>query len=502
MKNEMARLFIAGLIILSVCSCRKNYLEKTDPTKINQELFYTDHTQVEQAINGCYSLLQSIGNTQWLFNEMVSDNTTFDFNPDDRGQADKIESYETWTYTAVNGNITDWYNLHYNAIYNINNTLFRMQKAELTDSLKNVDEGQLKFLRAYLYFELVQYFGDVVLITQPLAKPSEAWNYSRKPQDSIYAQIESDLKAAANGLPISYAASHLGRATKGAALTLLGKMFLTRKKYAEAVSTLNQVLALGYELVPEYADVFDPVKKNGPESVFEIQYKGGTDDNGEWSSFIYTFGPRLSKGAVTGFDQSNPSGWNIPTNDLIQAYEGNDKRKGASVGLDFKSPKTGLVVPYIKKYQHAHSVIGRTEDNWPVLRYADVLLMLAEAINEQEGPTADAYKYLNQVRQRAGLANASGLGQTAFREKVLHERRMELAFENWRWFDLKRTMTVPELTAFLNAYGAKEKANPTIPRQGIPSSASDYKFESFRALYPIPNNELIINKDLGQNPGY
>lgn len=502
MKNETIKLLIAGLLILSVCSCRKNYLEKTDPTKINQDLFYRNHTEVEQAINGCYSLLQSIANTQWLFNEMVTDNTTFDFNPDDRGQADKIESYETWTYTAVNNNITSWYNLHYSAIHNINNALYRMQKAELTDSLKQVDEGQLKFMRAYLYFELVQYFGEVVLITQPIEKPSDAWNYIRKPQDSIYARIETDLKAAADGLPVTYSAANAGRATKGAVLTLLGKMYLTRKKYPEAISTLHQVLSLGYELVPEYADVFDPVKKNGPESIFEIQYKGGADDLGEWSSFIYTFGPRLSGSAVTGIEKSNPSGWNIPTNDLINAYEPNDKRKAASVGLDFKSPKTGLVVPYIKKYQHKHAVLGRTEDNWPVLRYADVLLMLAEAINEQDGPTGDAYGYLNKVRNRAGLGNASGLSQAAFRVKVLHERRMELAFENWRWFDLKRTMTVPELTAFLNAYGAKEKANPTIPRQGIPSSPSDYHFESFRALYPIPDNELIINKGLGQNPGY
>jgi len=502
MKNKTIKLLIAGLLILSAGACRKNYLEKTDPTRINQDLFYRNHTEVEQAINGCYSLLQSIANTQWLFNEMVTDNTTFDFNPDDRGQADKIESYETWTYTAVNGNITDWYNLHYSAIHNVNNALYRMQKAELTDSLKNVDEGQLKFMRAYLYFELVQYFGEVVLITQPIEKASDAWNYSRKPEDSIYLQIETDLKDASNGLPVRYTTTHTGRATKGAALTLLGKMYLTRKKYTEAINTLNQVLSLGYQLVPDYAEVFDPVKKNGPESIFEIQYKGGADDLGEWSSFIYTFGPRLSGSAVTGVDKSNPSGWNVPTNDVINAYEADDKRKAASIGLDFKSPKTKQVVPYIKKYQHPHSVLGRTDDNWPVLRYADVLLMLAEALNEKDGPTGDAYKYLNMVRQRAGLDNVSGLAQTSFREKVLHERRMELAFENWRWFDLKRTMTTQELTAFLNAYGAKEKANPTVPRQGIPSSTSDYKFESFRALYPIPNNELIINKGLGQNPGY
>lgn len=494
-------IFALTLMLLLQLSCRKDFLSKTDPTKIDQSLFYKDQSEIDQAIIGNYGLLQSIANSQWLFNEMVTDNTTFDFNPDDRGQADKIESYETWTYTAVNENITSWYNLHYQCIYNINNTLFRMQNASLSDSLKNTDEGQLKFMRAYLYFELVQYFGDVVLITQPLDQPTDAWNYSRKPQDSVYALIESDLKAAVNGLPASYSAANRGRATKGAALSLLGKTYLTLKKYPEAISSLNQVLSLGYSLVPNYADVFDPVKKNGPESIFEIQYQGG-NDLGEWSSFIYTFAPRLSKGFVTGFAQSNPPGWNIPTNDLINDYEADDKRKAASVGLDFISPVTGQVVPYIKKYQHTHTIYGRTDDDWPVLRYADVLLMLAEAVNEKDGPTADAYTYLNRVRDRAGLPAAKGLDQAGFRQKVLHERRMELAFENWRWFDLKRTMTADQLTTFLNAYGAKEKAHPTVPRQGIPSSTSDYQFQSFRALYPIPNNELIINKELGQNPGY
>src|SRR5690606_15820305 len=110
------------------------------------------------------------------------------------------------------------------------------------------------------------------------------------------------------------------------ALGLLGKVYLTRKNYPEAVTTLQQILPLGYALLPSYADVFDPQKKNGLESLFEVQYQGG-NDLGEWSSFIYTFAPRLSAGAVTGFAQSRPGGWNTPTKDMIAAYEPNDKRK-------------------------------------------------------------------------------------------------------------------------------------------------------------------------------
>lgn len=187
---------------------------------------------------------------------------------------------------------------------------------------------------------------------------------------------------------------------------------------------------------------------------------------------------------------------------MIGSYEDGDLRKSASIGLDFKSSITDSVVPYIKKYNHPHTVYGRTDDNWPVLRYSDVLLMLAEAINEQNGPASEAYDYLNKVRQRAGLDPLSGLNQQSFREKVLHERRVELAFENWRWFDLKRTKTPAELAQFLNAYAAIEKANPTTSRQGIPYSNSDYIFEPYEALYPFPSNEILVNNKLTQNPGY
>ncbi|MEJ7684547.1 MAG: RagB/SusD family nutrient uptake outer membrane protein [Segetibacter sp.] len=218
--------------------------------------------------------------------------------------------------------------------------------------------------------------------------------------------------------------------------------------------------------------------------------------------FYLYFCPRLSADAVTGWAQSNPGGWNIPTKDMIADYETGDLRKSASIGLNFKSSITDSIVPYIKKYNHPHAIYGRTDDNWPVLRYSDVLLMLAEAINEQSGPTSEAYDYLNQVRQRAGLDPLSGLNQQSFREKVLHERRVELAFENWRWFDLKRTKTPEELAQFLNAYAAREKADPTTSRQGIPYSNSDYIFEAYEALYPIPSNEILVNNKLTQNPGY
>lgn len=490
---------IVGLIFLSY-SCSDDILNKTDPTRTDSSKFYSNSSEMNQAVSGAYGQLQGIINGQWLYNEMISDNTTLDFNPSDRGPAYREESFEFFTFNSATSNILGMYRQYYNAIYNINMTLSRLESSTaVADDAKNAYIGQVEFLRAYYYFELTQYFGDVILITKPLAAPSQAWDYARKPQAEVYAQIVADLTDAAAKLPVSYDVSNVGRVTKGAALSLLGKVYLTQKQYPEAVATLNQVLPLGYALAPSYADVFDPEKKNGVESIFEVQYQGG-NDLGENSSFMYTFAPRQSNGAVTGWPQISTGGWNMPTNDIIAAYEAGDLRKAASVGLDYS--RDGKVVPYIKKYDHAHTIAGRTDDNWTILRYADVLLMLAEAINEQSGPSTEAFNYLNQVRQRAGLPNLSGLSQAAFRDKVLKERRVELAFENWRWFDLKRTKTTAELVSFMNAYGLSEKADPTILRGGIPYGSTDYIFHDYNVLYPIPANEIQLNNKLTQNTGY
>jgi len=499
----MKRIFYSVWIAVAfLSSCSEDFLYKNDPTRLSSEGFYRNATEMDQALIGCYSQLQGVISDQWILNEMMSDNTTVDFNPADRGFAYRHEAYEYWTITPNNSVNTTLYNRYYNAIYNVNTALMKLNASTaIPDQEKQAFDGQLRVLRAYYYFQLVQYYGDVILVTEPFSDPAKAYEFSRVPASQVYQQIEADLSAASEELAASYDAANKGRITRGAALSLLGKVYLTQKKYSDAITALNQVTGLGYSLNASYADNFDPAKKNGVESVFEVQYDGSST-LGEWSNFIYTFGPRESGGAVTGFPQSNPSGWNIPTKDIIAAYETGDLRKAASVGLDYTRPGTGEVVPYIKKYAHTHAVYGRTHDNWPVLRYADVLLMLAEAINEQNGPTPQALTYLNSVRQRAGLPPVSSADKTAFRTAVWKERRLELAFENWRWLDLKRTMTAEELAAFMNTHGLKERGNPTVSRQGIPFSSTDYEFSGYEALYPIPADEILINKNLTQNPGY
>nr|WKN35785.1 RagB/SusD family nutrient uptake outer membrane protein [Tunicatimonas sp. TK19036] len=501
MKNTHIITIVSLTFFIGLFSCSDEYLDKTDPERLVSGNFYQTEVQVEQALNGVYSQLQGIISSQWQYNEFITDNTTLHFNIGDRGQGPSLEAIEFWQINSSTGNINALYTSLYGAMVNINTTLAKIEEATFDAAAVQQFKGQLKFMRAYYYFHLVQYFGEVVLITEPLESPSDAWDYERQPVEKVYELIESDLNEAVAVLPVSYSAEQVGRITKGAALSLLGKVYLTRKNYPQAITTLSEVTTLGYELLPNYADVFDPANKNHLESVFEVQFQGG-NDLGEHSGFIYTFAPRESVGAVIDFPGQNGGGWNIPSLDMIDAYEEGDLRKEVSLKEGYTSLEGEWVpVPYINKYNHPHAIRERTDDNWPVIRYADVLLMLAEATNEASGP-AEAFQYLNPVRVRAGLPPLSGLTQEAFRTAVLQERRIELAFENHRWFDLKRTMTPEELADFLNAYGDREQSNPTTTRGGIPFSAADFVFEPYEALFPIPANEIIINPDLTQNPGY
>lgn len=487
-------------LLVSLISC-SDFLNKTDPTSLVEDEFYKTEDQMAQAVNGVYSQLQGIIHDQWQYNEFITDNTTLHFNVENRGQGPALEAIEYWQINPSTSNITNLYNSIYQALININTSLHKLEESNFNEKVSHQFEGELKFLRAYYYFHLVQYFGDVIIMTEPLDAPEEAWTYSRQPTDEVYSLIESDLETAVSGVPEPGEAV-TGRVTKGAALSLLGKVYLTRKEYGKAIRTLEQVRSLGYSLLSSYADVFDPQNKNHAESIFDVQFQGG-NDLGEHSSFIYTFAPRESEGAVINFPGQNGGGWNIPSLDIINSYEEGDLRKEVSLNEGYTNNEGSWVsVPYITKYHHPHEIRERTDDNWPVLRYADVLLMLAEAINEESGPTGEAHNYLNQVRERAGIEPVNGLSQEAFRKAVLHERRIELAFENHRWFDLKRTKTPEELAEFLNDHGEVEKGNPTTSRGGIPFTDGDYVFELHEALFPIPADEILINDELTQNPGY
>ena len=500
--------YIIAIISLVFCSvlfsCKKDFLNKTDPTRIGVDIFFKDEAQVNRAINGVYGQLQGITNVNYIFKEMTSDNTTIDMNPSDRGGAAGWEAFEYSTVNSGNGEISNLWNRYYSAIYNVNLSIEKLSESTIDDAVKKELNGELKFLRAFLYFDLVRYFGNVVLVTNTFKTPDEAFLLERTQSVAeVYALIESDLKEAVAALPTKadQAGAKRGRATKGSALTMLGEMYLTVKKYPEAVSALKDILPMGYSLMPDYADVFSPTLKNNAESVFEIQYQGD-NDLGENSNFMYVFAPRESGNAIVGFSGQGLNGRNIPTNNMIAAYEAGDLRKDVSLKTGYTKDGVFYPVPYVNKFNHPHTIAGRTNDNWPIYRYADVLLMLAEAVNEATGPSTEAEGYLNEVRDRAGLDPLNGLGKDAFRTAVLKERRVELAFENHRWFDLTRTMTPAELATFMNAHGAEEKAHPTVARGGVAFNNLDYVYEATEYILPIPAAQILINDKLTQNDGY
>jgi hypothetical protein len=271
-----------------------------------------------------------------------------------------------------------------------------------------------------------------------------------------------------------------------------------------AETVLKEVVASNqYTLLSDYAAVFNPANKNNAESVFEVQYQAG--NLGLQGSFAYTFMPNLTNlSPITGFTFNNQSigGWNTPTDDLLATYEPGDRRKAASIADGYTVNNTFVAQPFVKKYFYPplpapNGSSPNTNENWPVYRYAEVLLFLAEALNEQ-GKATEALPFLNQVRDRAFGNTTSRItttDQAQLRDIILKERRVELAFENKRWLDLVRTeRAIPVLTA----YGTALKASGRHPNL----VASTYNVTQNRLLFPIPFTERQVNPNLTQNPGY
>lgn len=492
------------IIALLLVSCSNEFLDKQNPVQLGEGSFYQTEDQFEQAVLGIYGQLQAIIANQWYYKEFYTDNTTVHFDQSNRGFAPHQESLEYWQVTPNTNQVYSLYRDTYNVIGNINIALANLNEMSLDPGVSTRFEGELKFFRAYHYFHLSQYFGDVVILTEPIKDPSASFELRRSPISEVYDLIESDLGVAVANLPLEVEPSEVGRLTKGAALTLQGEFWLTIDDYERAKTALDQVVNSGsYALLPNYADIFDPNNKNNEESILEVQFQGG-NDLGESSGFIYNFYPLNTQGEVTGFPGISGNGWNIPTLDIIDAYEDGDLRKEVSLSEGYTSVDGEFVpVPFIEKFRHEHGIQGRPDDNWPIYRYADVLLMIAEAINEQSGPNAEAYGYVNQIRERAGLSPLdAGLSQEEFRLALLNERRLELAFENHRWFDLRRAFDVPELVDFFNVYGQKERENPTTSRGQIPFNPGDYDFSANDIHFPIPERELVVNPEIEQNPGY
>ena len=508
-----------SIIILSIIgvSCSDSFIDLVPEDQPSSKTFFQSEEQFRQAVLAAYVPLRGVVDDEFHVSEMRSDNTHYEKLGHTGTAYRNREDIADFTNEASNGVVASRYYSCYNGISRTNIVLDRIEDAEFDESIKNELEGQVRFLRAFYYFKLVRYFGGVPLHLTEVTSAAGAF-LPRSSMEAVYNQIIEDAKDAIEKLNPPSQFPQSGLATKGSATMLLAEIYMTQKKYVEAEELLKTLSAMGYGLLSNYGSVFSTANKNSKESIFEVQYQQGLQ-GGQESIFIYKFLPRTKDTQlITGIKVVNTGrgGYNTPTRDLINAYEDGDLRKDASIAiaegtydanlyfkisanksiLNYVPAKGKIGVPYIKKYLNPHTDPNNTDDNWPIYRYADALLLMAEALNEQNNKQTEALSYLNQVRDRAfgaGVATITTTDQSLLRVIIAHERRIELAFENHRWHDLVRT---GEAVDVMNAYGIelKKQYNYLVPQS--------YQVTESKLLYPIPRNEIELNPDLIQNPGY
>jgi len=487
--------YIISLFIIS--SCSHDFLEIYPDTTLSEGNFYQSQEEFILLANGCYVPLREYEkNIHWVLSELISDNTSFQYNIK-TGEAVR-GVIDQFIITADNRAYADFWNLSYNGINRCNKLLREIERPEVVWSdlgYKSRSSGEALFLRGLYYFNLVRQFGGIPLVLDPISA-QEALQIGRSTEEEIYANIISDLNAAIAQFSTATALEENGRANLYATYALLGKVYLTLKDYENAASALNEVIASNqYLLLPNYGDLFDPSNKDYKETIFGVQY---SENSRELSNrFIFMFAPWTSEGNITKRPNINiiSAGWNQPTADLLNAFEEGDLRKDVSIKFWNGPDWDGAVrdIPYTGKFKPPISAPDdRAGDNFPILRYSDVLLMYAEVLNEL-GRTGEALAYVMQVRERAGLKDPLvGYDKIKLEALIAKERQVEFCFENQRWYDLKRTDKAVEV---MTAHGQRETAQKEFLYDGA------YQLDDYKLLAPLPAEQILIN-NLEQNPGY
>ncbi|GGF13087.1 RagB/SusD family nutrient uptake outer membrane protein [Hymenobacter cavernae] len=503
--------FTCGAFLLSLgllTGCGEKFLEEAPSDQVTDANFYQSQQDAIQATNAAYSELTKEGQynlAMWAF-DIMADNSVS--GGDDGNDAIEYKQLEAFSIPTTNIVATRLWGGCFIGIQRANIVLQKVPGiANMDPAIQKRCLGEAQFLRAKFYFDLVRVYGDVPLFTAPPTTPAEV-NIPRTPVADVYKQIEQDLIDAIGNLPASYSGADLGRATKWAATGLLAKVYITEGKKTEAAQRAREVInGSGKSLWANYADNFKVANENGKESLFEVQYVNGRNEyerNNVGSAMNEFFGPR-------GANQTPGSGYgfNVPEPDFVNGYEAGDTRKAATVwvpgdvypdGGKQSARATGSPFGYnVKKWfvGKVNTNIWDSPLNVPVLRLAEMYLILAEAV----GPTTEGLEAINKVRRRAfGLdintpsaAHDLTAGTSDFTAAVLRERKYELAFEFDRWFDLKRYNgtpygLIPVLTAQSNYL-----AGLGIQR-GKPTETN--------LVLPIPQSEIDANPGLKQNPGY
>ena len=473
--------------------CKKSFLDATPATTTKATQFWKTSADATSAINAMYADLHSYNEIAFpaiAIESMGSDDVTKGSVPTD---ATFMNLYHTFTVTAGEGQLEGFWSGIYGNINFANQILDNVPNINMDASLKARYLAEAQFIRAYDYFRLVNAFGDVPLRLH-VPKSAADYNLARTPKAQVWAQIETDLTTAAAVLPTTYDAADIGHVTKGAALALHAKVALYQKKFTDVLTYTNAVISLNiYSLFPDYEKMFRTNNKNNSESIFEIQNMLIPSNPGASNSqYSQVQMPR-------GTNPADGWGFNDPSPSLISEFETGDPRLGGTVIVSGTTTPEGDLIdasapnPYynMKSYVPFSLYVsgfnqGCQQDKI-VLRYADVLLMNAEANNEQ-GNTTAALASLELVRARAREGNASILpkvtttDQGALRNAIWHERRVELGMEFDRHADVIR-----------QGRGAAVFGN--IPLSKFTAGKSE--------VWPIPQNEIDLSAGtLTQNPGY
>ena len=474
MKNiNILILLFLGVIITS---CESDFLEPTPTSGVTSGSYFTDADEVGTAVINMYDGIQGVNSTstndnhaimyEFYITEMRSDNTR---TKSSEGEAAQFEDY---SITATNGIVSDYYASFYNIVFRANTVLDNLGVVE-DAAVAAAYEGEAKFVRAYAYFNLVRLYGDIPLVDRSLSPSEIDVQYTRVATASIYNLIVSDLQTAAANLDNSYKT----RASKAAAQALLAKVHLTLGNYGDARTLCEAVVGSGFSLQSNFNDIF--YNERNSEIIFAVGYAAGLDDDSqnfssEWMNAV-----------------GRTSGVNYVTPEAVTALDdlGGD-RTLYSYRIDPFQPSQNQVVKYLPNGESG-GIDGKTFESdatlagndWIVLRYADVLLMHVEAILAGGDETADANAVASfqAVRDRAGLTD---IVTSVTKQELLDERRVELAFENQRFFDLVRFGVAQDV---LSAF----------------STANGYSFASTDLLLPIPQREVnLSNGVMTQNPGY
>ncbi|TSD62987.1 RagB/SusD family nutrient uptake outer membrane protein [Inquilinus sp. KBS0705] len=485
-KNIKNTLFVSTCAVLVLMQgCKKSFLDVPPQAQQPSVEFFKTQDDATKAVNSIYGNLREWKETAFApmaVESLGSDETEKGSTPSD---ASFMNGYDNFTVTATDGQLQDFWNGQYQSINLCNQVLDNVPNITMDENLKNRYLAEAKFVRAYNYFRLVRAFGDVVLRLH-IAKDATEYNLPRTPKTQVYAAIEKDLTEAAAVLPQSYSSADIGRATKGAALSLHAKVAMYQKKWADVLTYTNQVMGMGYSLFPDFEKLFRIANENSTESIFEIQCQSlpGGAATSQYSQ-------------IQGVAGEPNGGWgfNVPTDALVNAFEPGDPRKDATIIFRGETTPEGdaisLIGPNPRYNQKSYVpfnvpfVQNQGEDqNVRVIRYAEVLLMNAEAANEM-GNAPQALASLEKVRARARGGNNAILpkvtttDQSALRTAIWHERQVELAMEFDRYFDVIR----------------QGRAAQVFGPKGWKAGKNE--------VWPIPQNEIDLAVGvLTQNPGY